>query len=192
MGDHPRSPGVGRIGGDMRRWRPGDRDPADRRVHVRGGSIGRERQAPTRRREAGRFGSRSQTSRATSIWIRKSLLGRGVGIVPVLPASNALLLQRQADGGGRWGTASGPRGRTSGRFRRRLDVDVPPEARAPLRATVRGHADRRSGCRSSVGANRARHVGGGEIGYPFYYSAIRVRRIRRRTGRFDRWARDAR
>ena len=125
-----------------------DRDPADRRVHVGGGSIGSNvtpRYDAARRDAADRDPSIHRQRQSGSAEL---ILGRGVGAVPVLPPSNALLVQRQADGGRRWGTASGPRHRISGRFRRRLDVDVPPEAGAPLRASVRGHADHCARCRS--------------------------------------------
>ena len=161
-------------------------------MHVRGRS---QRAIDGRRRDiaawgnAPRRGVRLVDAKRCSLRPSSRLRDHRMAAVQMLPAPDALLVQRQADRRGWSGTPTGPCRGTPGGLGRRPDLDRPSPAGAPLRATLRRHADRCPRCRSRFGANGSRRSGDRLrlllLGHP------RIRRLCGRGCRFDRRARGA-
>ena len=113
-----------------------------------------------------------------------------MGVLPLLPAAHAVVVQRTDDGSGWQRAPAGSGGGDAGRVRRRADLDLHAQARHHVRAADAGRDRDVEGHRPRVGARGLRHVQRRRVLVLLLHDQG-VRRVRGRRRRLHLGSRDA-
>ena len=148
---------------------------------------GRPRRAPS---PTGRHVPIALISDVQDAFDPEGVLVGHVGVLPVLPAANAALVQRPDDGRGRERARPDLAAEHARRLRRRPHVDVHVEAGHRVRPAAAGRDGDVTGLRARDGARGVRHVQRGRV-LVLLLGDRRVRRVRSGRRRCHLRPRDA-